>query len=99
MTANDTTPDRSRPGCAATSPAACPTASTCTLDQLLGAQHPLSVPPHHDELLFIIQHQTTELWLKLVLHELRSARDLLRADDLAPGAQARSPGSSTSRRR
>ena len=45
---------------------------------------PCSVPPHHDELLFIIQHQTTELWLKLVLHELRSARDLLRADDLAP---------------
>ena len=45
---------------------------------------PLSVPPHHDEMLFIIQHQTTELWLKLVLHELRSARDLLRADELAP---------------
>jgi tryptophan 2,3-dioxygenase len=54
------------------------------LDELLGAQHTLSVPPQHDELLFIIQHQTTELWLKLVLHELRSARDLLRADDLAP---------------
>ncbi len=54
------------------------------LDQVLGAQHTLSVPPQHDELLFIIQHQTTELWLKLVLHELRSARDLLRADDLAP---------------
>ena len=54
------------------------------LDQLLAAQHTLSVPPQHDELLFIIQHQTTELWLKLVLHELRSARDLLRADDLAP---------------
>jgi tryptophan 2,3-dioxygenase len=54
------------------------------LDQLLDAQHTLSVPPQHDELLFIIQHQTTELWLKLVLHELRSARDLLRADDLAP---------------
>ena len=41
----------------------------------VGAQHTLSVPPQHDELLFIIQHQTTELWLKLVLHELRSARD------------------------
>src|SRR3954469_25064925 len=54
------------------------------LDQLLDAQHTLSVPPQHDELLFIIQHQTTELWLKLVLHELRSARDLLRADELAP---------------
>jgi tryptophan 2,3-dioxygenase len=52
------------------------------LDELLGAQHPRSVPPHHDELLFIIQHQTSELWLKLMLHELRSARDALRDDDL-----------------
>lgn len=52
------------------------------LDTLLSAQAPLSEPEHHDELLFIIQHQTTELWLKLVLHELRSARDLLRADNL-----------------
>ena len=54
------------------------------LDRLLSAQHPRSVPPRHDELLFIIQHQTSELWLKLVLHELRSARRLLREDDLAP---------------
>jgi tryptophan 2,3-dioxygenase len=54
------------------------------LDTLLSAQKPVSVPEHHDELLFIIQHQTTELWLKLVLHELESARDLLRADDLPP---------------
>ncbi|WP_158866574.1 tryptophan 2,3-dioxygenase [Leifsonia sp. AG29] len=54
------------------------------LDTLLSAQHPVSVPEHHDELLFIIQHQTTELWLKLVLHELESARDLLRADRLPP---------------
>jgi tryptophan 2,3-dioxygenase len=54
------------------------------LDLLLAAQQPLSVPPQHDELLFIIQHQTSELWLKLLVHELRSARDLLRADDLAP---------------
>lgn len=54
------------------------------LDTLLGAQHPVSTPEHHDELLFIVQHQTTELWLKLVLHELQSARDLLRADRLAP---------------
>ena len=45
---------------------------------------PCSAPQQHDELLFIIQHQTTELWLKLLLHELRSARALLRADDLAP---------------
>ena len=54
------------------------------LDQLLGAQHLVSRPPHHDELLFIIQHQTSELWLKLVLHELRSAAQCLAADDLRP---------------
>lgn len=54
------------------------------LDTLLAAQHPLSDPEHHDELLFIIQHQTTELWLKLVLHELGAACRLLRADQLAP---------------
>lgn len=54
------------------------------LDELLGAQHPRSEPPQHDELLFIIQHQTSELWLKLMLHELRSARSLLASDDLAP---------------
>jgi tryptophan 2,3-dioxygenase len=53
-----------------------------TLDRLLSAQQPLSSPEHHDELLFIVQHQTTELWLKLVLHELRSARALLAQDDL-----------------
>ena len=40
------------------------------LPTLLSAQRPISQPEHHDELLFIIQHQTTELWLKLVLHEL-----------------------------
>ncbi|MBN9188198.1 MAG: tryptophan 2,3-dioxygenase, partial [Microbacterium sp.] len=40
------------------------------LETLLSAQLPLSVPEHPDELLFIVQHQTTELWLKLVLHEL-----------------------------
>jgi tryptophan 2,3-dioxygenase len=54
------------------------------LDLLLAAQQPLSDPPQHDELLFIIQHQTSELWLKLLVHELRSARDLLGAGDLAP---------------
>lgn len=52
------------------------------LDTLLAAQEPISVPAHHDEMLFIVQHQTTELWLKLVLHELVSARDLLAADEL-----------------
>ena len=54
------------------------------LDTLLSAQVPQSQPPQHDELLFIIQHQTSELWLKLVVHELRSARDLLRGDHLSP---------------
>ena len=54
------------------------------LKTLLSAQNPVSEPEHHDELLFIIQHQTTELWLKLVLHELQSAAALLRADQLAP---------------
>ena len=50
------------------------------LDTLLAAQHPRSDPPHHDELLFIVQHQTTELWLKLILHELRAVRAYLDAD-------------------
>jgi tryptophan 2,3-dioxygenase len=54
------------------------------LSTLLSAQHPLSSPEHPDELLFIIQHQTTELWLKLVLHELEAACAHLRADELAP---------------
>ena len=40
------------------------------LDKLLDAQHPLSAPVVHDEMLFIIQHQTSELWMKLVIHEL-----------------------------
>ncbi|TJY69789.1 tryptophan 2,3-dioxygenase [Arthrobacter sp. CAU 1506] len=56
--------------------------SYLSLDQLLAAQHPVSRPEHHDELLFIIQHQTSELWLKLVLHELRTVRQKLRDDDL-----------------
>ena len=54
------------------------------LDALLGAQHRVSRPPHHDELLFIVQHQTSELWLKLVLHELRATRDHLAADAVPP---------------
>jgi tryptophan 2,3-dioxygenase len=54
------------------------------LDLVLSAQQPLSDPPRHDEILFIIQHQTTELWLKLMLHELRAVREQLRADELSP---------------
>ncbi len=52
------------------------------LDQLLAAQVPVSDPVHHDEMLFIIQHQTSELWLKLMRHELLSARALIAADEL-----------------
>jgi len=52
------------------------------LDTLLSAQQPLSNPPHHDEMLFIIQHQVAELWMKLIIHELREAIDRLRADDI-----------------
>ncbi|MGY1823125.1 tryptophan 2,3-dioxygenase [Geodermatophilus sp. SYSU D00079] len=54
------------------------------LDRLLSAQHPRSDPEHHDELLFIVQHQTSELWFKLVLHELRAARRHLADDEPAP---------------
>ena len=54
------------------------------LDLVLSAQQPLSDPPRHDELLFIVQHQTSELWLKLMLHELRAVRDQLRTDELNP---------------
>ncbi len=52
------------------------------LDEVLGAQHPRS--PDHNEMLFIIQHQTSELWMKLMLHELRGAITSLAADQLAP---------------
>ncbi len=52
------------------------------LDRLLSAQRPLSQPPHHDEMLFLIQHQTTELWFKLAIHELRAAIAFVRRDEL-----------------
>ncbi len=50
------------------------------LDQILGAQLPLS--PDHNEMLFIIQHQTSELWMKLMLHELRAAMACVASDEL-----------------
>lgn len=53
------------------------------LETLLSAQKPLSTPEHHDELLFIVQHQTTELWMKLMIHELDAAMEYLRSDDLS----------------
>ncbi len=54
------------------------------LDRLLSAQKPLSEPLHHDEMLFIIQHQTSELWMKLIIHELKAALAHIRHDDLNP---------------
>ncbi len=52
------------------------------IDQVLSAQHPLS--PAHDEMLFIIQHQTSELWMKLMLTEIGAAIADIRADHLPP---------------
>ena len=51
------------------------------LDSILGAQNPLS--DSHDEMLFIIQHQTSELWMRLAIHELTAARTALQTDNLA----------------
>ena len=56
------------------------------LDRLLAAQQPLSGdatrPPRHDEMLFIVQHQVSELWMKLMIHELKAAIAFVRADTL-----------------
>jgi len=54
------------------------------LDRLLSAQQLRSNPPHHDEMLFIIQHQTSELWMKLMIHELEAVLRSVRADQLEP---------------
>jgi len=58
------------------------------LAQLLAAQQPLSgrdgTPVRHDEMLFIVQHQVAELWMKLMIHELRAAIAHVRADALEP---------------
>jgi len=51
-----------------------------SLDAILGAQHPRS--PDHNEMLFIVQHQTSELWMKLMLHELRAAMAHIAKDEL-----------------
>ncbi|WP_133647593.1 tryptophan 2,3-dioxygenase [Paraburkholderia flava] len=53
-----------------------------SLDSILTAQHPKS--PDHNEMLFIIQHQTSELWMKLALYELRAARGAVHRDELPP---------------
>ena len=52
------------------------------LDRLLDAQHPLST--EHDEMLFIIVHQVSELWIRLMLHELQAVMACVRRDDLDP---------------
>jgi tryptophan 2,3-dioxygenase len=52
------------------------------LEKLLDAQHPLSY--QHDEMLFIVIHQVSELWMKLCLHELNAVVDCVRRDDLGP---------------
>ena len=52
------------------------------LDKLLDAQRPLSY--QHDEMLFIVNHQVSELWMKLCLHELNTTVDCVRRDDLGP---------------
>src|SRR5262245_41502997 len=52
------------------------------LDAVMSAPHPLS--PDHNEMLFIVQHQTSELWMKLMLHELRAAIGHIANDQLAP---------------
>ena len=51
-----------------------------SLDTILAAQHPKS--PEHNEMLFIVQHQTSELWMKLMLHELHAARGAIQLDQL-----------------
>ena len=63
-------------------PASMTYAGYLTLDQLLTAQHPIS--DLHDEMLFVIIHQTKELWLKQVIHELKLSLGLVRADQLIP---------------
>jgi len=58
------------------------------LDRLLDAQQPVSgiggLAPRHDEMLFIVQRQVSELWMKLMIHELRAAIAHVRADALEP---------------
>ena len=51
------------------------------IDTILAAQKPLS--PAHDEMLFIVQHQTSDLWMKLMLHELRAAIAHISRDELS----------------
>src|SRR5271169_1338110 len=54
------------------------------LSELLAQQRPLSSPQHHDEMLFIIQHQVSELWIKQLIHELSAAIRFVQHDQLDP---------------
>jgi tryptophan 2,3-dioxygenase len=58
--------------------------SYLSLDGLLAQQRPLSQPAHHDEMLFIVQHQVSELWMKLLIHELSAAIDHISHDRFPP---------------
>jgi tryptophan 2,3-dioxygenase len=68
------------------SPAGVTYASYLDLERLLSAQHPQT--DRHDELLFILIHQTKELWLKEIIHEVRLAKRLVRAGDIEPAYKA-----------
>ena len=63
------------------------------LDRLLSSQSPLSArdgePARHDEMLFIIQHQISELWMKLVIHELAAVVRDVASDELEPPSRSR----------
>src|ERR1700742_2972936 len=59
-------------------------AGSLCLDGLLAQQRPLSDPEHHDEMLFIIQHQVSELWIKQLIHELTAAISFVQHDQLDP---------------
>jgi len=61
------------------------------LEEVLAAQHPLS--PDHNEMLFIVIHQVSELWIKLALHELSGARENVKADTLSPACKMTSRAS------
>lgn len=80
MTDNGT--DSSKAGSGATARDGMSHSDYLDLDKILNAQHPISTA--HDEMLFIVQHQTSELWMKLAIHELNAACRLVAADDLQP---------------
>src|SRR5690348_12178278 len=63
-------------------------ASYLRLDSLLAAQRPVSDPAYHDEMLFIVQHHVAELWLKLVIHELRAT--IVRSEERRVGKEGSS---------